>query len=69
VEATAELMHERVRREIWGYAADEALDNQALIAERFEGIRLAPGYPACPDHTEKRTIFACSAPRSGPGCT
>ncbi len=56
-EALAELMHERVRRELWGYAADEALDNEGLIAERYQGIRPAPGYPACPDHTEKRTIF------------
>jgi 5-methyltetrahydrofolate--homocysteine methyltransferase len=56
-EALAERVHERVRRELWGYAADEALDNEALIAERYRGIRPAPGYPACPDHTEKRTLF------------
>jgi 5-methyltetrahydrofolate--homocysteine methyltransferase len=56
-EALAERMHERVRRELWGYATDEALDNEALIAERYRGIRPAPGYPACPDHTEKRTLF------------
>ena len=56
-EAFAELLHERVRRELWGYAPDEALDNAALIAERYQGIRPAPGYPSCPDHTEKRTIF------------
>ncbi len=56
-EAFAELLHERVRRELWGYAPDEALDNEALIAERYQGIRPAPGYPSCPDHTEKRTIF------------
>ena len=56
-EAFAELLHERVRRELWGYAPDEALDNDALIAERYQGIRPAPGYPSCPDHTEKRTIF------------
>ncbi|MET0773296.1 MAG: methionine synthase [Candidatus Limnocylindrales bacterium] len=56
-EAFAEWMHERVRRELWGYAPDEALDNDAIIAERYQGIRPAPGYPACPDHTEKRTIF------------
>jgi 5-methyltetrahydrofolate--homocysteine methyltransferase len=56
-EAFAERMHERVRRELWGYAPDEALDNDALIAERYQGIRPAPGYPACPDHTEKRTIL------------
>ena len=56
-EAFAERLHERVRREFWGYAPDEALDNDALIHERYQGIRPAPGYPACPDHTEKRTIF------------
>ena len=57
-EAFAERMHERVRREFWGYAPYEALDNAALIAERYQGIRPAPGYPACPDHTEKATLFA-----------
>jgi 5-methyltetrahydrofolate--homocysteine methyltransferase len=57
-EAFAEHLHERVRREFWGYAADEALDNAALIAERYRGIRPAPGYPACPDHTEKAALFA-----------
>ncbi|ATJ82805.1 methionine synthase [Halomonas beimenensis] len=56
-EAFAEHMHERVRKEFWGYAADEALDNEALIAEKYQGIRPAPGYPACPDHTEKATLF------------
>ena len=56
-EALAERLHERVRREFWGYAPHEALDNAALIAERYQGIRPAPGYPACPDHTEKGTIF------------
>jgi 5-methyltetrahydrofolate--homocysteine methyltransferase len=56
-EAFAERMHERVRREFWGYAPDEALDNDALIAEQYKGIRPAPGYPACPDHTEKTTLF------------
>ena len=56
-EALAERMHERVRRELWGYAPDEDLDNDALIAESYQGIRPAPGYPACPDHTEKRTLF------------
>jgi 5-methyltetrahydrofolate--homocysteine methyltransferase len=56
-EAFAERLHERVRRELWGYAPDEALTNADLIAERYQGIRPAPGYPACPDHTEKRTIF------------
>ena len=56
-EAFAEHLHERVRRELWGYAGDEHLSNAELIAERYQGIRPAPGYPACPDHTEKRTIF------------
>ncbi|HEY4581307.1 MAG TPA: vitamin B12 dependent-methionine synthase activation domain-containing protein, partial [Lysobacter sp.] len=57
-EALAERLHQRVRREFWGYAADEALDNDALIAERYVGIRPAPGYPACPDHSEKAALFA-----------
>ena len=57
-EAFAERMHERVRREFWGYAPDEALDNDTLIAEGYRGIRPAPGYPACPDHTEKAMLFA-----------
>jgi len=56
-EAFAERLHERVRRESWGYAPDEELTNTELIAERYQGIRPAPGYPACPDHTEKRTLF------------
>ena len=56
-EAFAEALHARVRREFWGYAADEALDNDALIAEKYRGIRPAPGYPACPDHTEKGPLF------------
>ena len=56
-EAFAERMHQRVRREFWGYAPDEELDNDSLIDERYRGIRPAPGYPACPDHTEKRVIF------------
>ena len=56
-EAFAERLHERVRREIWGYAREEDLDADALIAESYAGIRPAPGYPACPDHTGKRTIF------------
>jgi len=46
-----------VRRELWGYAPDEHLDNESIIHERYQGIRPAPGYPACPDHTEKRTLF------------
>ncbi|RPA63138.1 methionine synthase [Shewanella frigidimarina] len=56
-EAFAERMHERVRKEFWGYAADEVLDNEALIRERYKGIRPAPGYPACPDHTEKGLLW------------
>ncbi len=56
-EAFAERLHERVRREFWGYAADERLANEELVAERYRGIRPAPGYPACPEHTEKRTIW------------
>ena len=56
-EATAEWLHERVRKEYWGYAADEALDNTALIKEQYRGIRPAPGYPACPDHTVKAALF------------
>jgi 5-methyltetrahydrofolate--homocysteine methyltransferase len=56
-EAFTELLHERVRKEFWGYAADESYDNKALIDEAYRGIRPAPGYPACPDHTEKGEIF------------
>ncbi|MDH5632912.1 MAG: methionine synthase [Gammaproteobacteria bacterium] len=56
-EAFAELMHQRVRKEFWGYANDETLDNSALIKEQYRGIRPAPGYPACPEHTEKRSLF------------
>ena len=57
-EAAAEWLHERVRREWWGYAADEALTNTERIAEKYRGIRPAPGYPACPDHTEKEKLFS-----------
>jgi len=56
-EAFAERMHERVRRELWGYAPDERLPNPELIAERYRGIRPAPGYPACPEHTEKQIVW------------
>lgn len=56
-EAFAEHLHERVRKEYWGYASDESLDNEALIKEQYKGIRPAPGYPACPDHTEKTQLF------------
>lgn len=56
-EAFAELMHERVRKEFWGYDSEEQFTNEDLIKERYRGIRPAPGYPACPDHTEKATLF------------
>jgi len=56
-EAFAERLHERVRREFWGYAAEESLGNNALIDEEYRGIRPAPGYPACPEHSEKATLF------------
>ncbi|HEX2901642.1 MAG TPA: vitamin B12 dependent-methionine synthase activation domain-containing protein, partial [Bacteroidia bacterium] len=56
-EAFAECLHEKVRKEIWGYAADENLGNEEMIKEKYQGIRPAPGYPACPDHTEKRLLF------------
>jgi len=57
-EALAECMHHRVRTDLWGYAADEALSNQDLIKEKYQGIRPAPGYPACPDHSAKQAMFA-----------
>ncbi|GAA5232786.1 methionine synthase [Verticiella sediminum] len=56
-EAFAECLHARVRRDLWGYAADETLDNDAMIREEYRGIRPAPGYPACPEHTVKRRMF------------
>ena len=56
-EAFAECLHARVRRDLWGYAADETLANEELIAEKYRGIRPAPGYPACPEHTVKRALF------------
>ena len=56
-EAFAELMHQKVRTELWGYANNENLDNEALIDEKYSGIRPAPGYPACPDHTQKEMLF------------
>jgi 5-methyltetrahydrofolate--homocysteine methyltransferase len=56
-EAAAEYLHEQVRHKLWGYAPDERLTNEDLIKERYQGIRPAPGYPACPDHTEKETLF------------
>ncbi len=57
-EAFAEYLHERVRKEYWGYQPEETLSNEDLIQEKYSGIRPAPGYPACPDHTEKRKLFA-----------
>ena len=63
-EAFAERMHERVRKEFWGYANDEAFTNEELIKERYQGIRPAPGYPACPDHTEKWTLWEMLEPDS-----
>ena len=57
-ESFAEYMHRLVRKELWRYAPEEALDNESLIRERYQGIRPAPGYPACPDHTEKATLFS-----------
>ncbi|WP_299009065.1 methionine synthase [uncultured Shewanella sp.] len=61
-EAFAERMHERVRKEFWGYAADEKLNNEELIKEKYKGIRPAPGYPACPDHTEKGLLWELLKP-------
>lgn len=58
VEAFAECLHEKVRKEYWGYAKDETLTNEQLIKEEYKGIRPAPGYPACPDHTEKLKLFS-----------
>ncbi|WP_372611780.1 methionine synthase [Halomonas sp.] len=68
-EAFAERMHERVRKEFWGYVPDEALDNHDLIAEKYQGIRPAPGYPACPDHTEKATLFRLLDAETNSGLT
>ena len=56
-EALAEYCHQKIRKEIWGYAPNEGLDNESLIKEKYQGIRPAPGYPACPDHLEKTTLF------------
>src|SRR6204780_2514350 len=57
-EAFTELLHEKVRKEYWGYVSQEHLSNEQLIGEEYLGIRPAPGYPACPDHTEKIKLFA-----------
>lgn len=56
-EAFAERLHERVRKEFWGYASNESLSNEELVREKYQGIRPAPGYPACPDHTLKPFIW------------
>jgi 5-methyltetrahydrofolate--homocysteine methyltransferase len=61
-EAFAELMHERVRKELWGYASDENLSIRGMLKEEYRGIRPAPGYPACPEHSEKKTLFSLLDP-------
>ena len=66
-EAFAERMHERVRKEFWAYASDEELTNEQQIAEQYQGIRPAPGYPACPDHTEKQTLWELIEPDKNAG--
>jgi 5-methyltetrahydrofolate--homocysteine methyltransferase len=66
-EALAERMHERVRRELWAYAPDERLDGAGLIGEQYQGIRPAPGYPACPEHTEKATLWQLLDPERNAG--
>ncbi len=68
-EAFAECMHEHVRKEFWGYAKDEKLSNDELIKESYHGIRPAPGYPACPDHTEKATLWSLLEPDKNAGIT
>jgi 5-methyltetrahydrofolate--homocysteine methyltransferase len=68
-EAFAERLHQRVRTEFWGYAPDETLDNEGLVRERYQGIRPAPGYPACPDHREKGTLFAVAEVEARTGMT
>jgi 5-methyltetrahydrofolate--homocysteine methyltransferase len=68
-EAFAEHLHERVRKEFWGYQPDEQLDNEALIKEKYVGIRPAPGYPACPEHSEKATLFALLDAEKNTGIT
>ena len=68
-EAAAEWLHEKVRKQDWGYAKNEQLDNQALIKEQYQGIRPAPGYPACPDHTEKASLWDLIEPDKNIGIT
>jgi 5-methyltetrahydrofolate--homocysteine methyltransferase len=69
VEAFAEYLHERVRKEFWGYASDEQFSNEELISEKYSGIRPAPGYPACPDHTEKFKLFDLLGGEAATGIT
>jgi len=64
-EAFAEHLHLRVRKEFWGYISEEALSNDDLIAEKYQGIRPAPGYPACPEHSEKAPCSPYLMPRTG----
>jgi len=68
-EAFAEMLHEKVRRELWGYAPGEILGSEELIAEKYRGIRPAPGYPACPDHTEKAGLFTLLNAETNTGIT
>jgi 5-methyltetrahydrofolate--homocysteine methyltransferase len=68
-EAFAERLHELVRKDLWGYVSDETLDNEALIDEKYQGIRPAPGYPACPDHTEKGMLWQLLEPEKNAGMT
>ena len=67
-EAFAEYMHEKVRKDYWHYAPDESLSNEELIREKYTGIRPAPGYPACPDHTEKSQPVPAAERRRKHGC-
>ena len=66
-EAFAERLHERVRKTLWGYAPDEALGNNELVREKYRGIRPAPGYPACPDHSQKPELFRLLNARQNTG--
>ncbi len=68
-EACAEWLHQRVRKQIWGYASNEQLTNDELIGETYQGTRPAPGYPACPDHTEKDKLFALLDAQQAVGVT
>jgi len=68
-EAFAEMLHERVRRDLWGYAPSESFTSEELLAEQYQGIRPAPGYPACPDHTEKAELFSLLHAETNTGIT